>query len=156
MRKYIIILGIGILLTSCATHSNFYSFYKENKKEADFSFGASAFIANAFIPKEDLGAYKKLLRKFRYYRLMVFAENDKIDAEFDDFVKENKYSSLITVSENGDKVNLYLLKEGDLIKEILMKVKSEGDYVLIDGKTKLLESELYEILENSEIEVVGI
>ena len=156
MRTVIPFLLAFLLLTSCATNADFYSFYKENKKEADFSLGASAFLANAFIPKEDLGEGKVLLRKFHYYRIMVFSEKNDIDKKFDAFIKRNKYSSLLMVSDNGDKVNLYLLKEGDVIKEILLKVKSDDEFVLIDGKTKLLETEFYEILEQSNIEIAGL
>ncbi len=156
MKNRILILAVALILSSCATKSSFHTFYQENKQESDFSISISAFIGNMFIPKKDLGEYKSLLRKAKNYDLMVFSDSEAIlDKKLNKFIKRKKYSTIFRVAENGDKVQLYFLKDNNMIKEILLKVKSENDYVLIGAKTKILEEDLNRIIKKSELKITS-
>lgn len=150
MSKIIIVLISVVLLSSCATKSNFHSFYKNNKKNADFSISTAGYVANLFIPKEDLGEYKRLLRKVRIYKIMV-SESDKYLANnFDKFIRKNDFNTLVKVRDNGDEVRLYFLKNNNFINELIIKVKSDDDIVLLGIKTKITEVEFVNIVSNAQ------
>ena len=109
-----------------------------------------------FITKVDLGESKSLFRKAKNYDLMVFSDSEAIlDKKLNKFIKRKKYSTIFRVAENGDKVQLYFLKDNNMIKEILLKVKSENDYVLIGAKTKILEEDLNRIIKKSELNITS-
>jgi len=154
MKKFILILIGGLLLTSCASKSNFHSFYKTNKSEADFSINAPPFFVNVFVPNEDLGEYKDLIKNVRKYKIMTFSkENEKLERNFRKFIRNGNYASVLKVNEDGEKVDIYFLNEGDSIKEIILRVKSNDEYVLLGLKTNLLKKELNTFLNNSVAEV---
>lgn len=156
MKKNIIILAVALILTSCATKSSFHSFYKENQHDSDLSINVSAFVGNMFVPKEDLGAFKALLRKVKHYELMVFSNSEEVlDKKLNRFIKRKKYATFFRVAQNGDKVQLYFLKNKNTIKEIVLKVKSDNDYILIGAKTKILEKDLNKIIEKSNLNITS-
>ncbi len=156
MKNIIAILIISLFLISCATKSSFNSFYEENKKDSDFSISSPAFIANLFIPKEDIKEYEDLFKKVKHYKVMIFSDNStSLDNKFDRFVTSNDYASILRISQNGEKIEFYFLKKGDVIKEMILKVKSDSDFVLLGLRTNISENDFNAILENSEIEVAN-
>ncbi len=156
MKNFIAILIISLLLTSCATKSSFNSFYEENKKESDFSISSPAFIANLFIPKEDIKEYEDLFKKVKHYKVMIFSDTSTtLDNKFNRFVTSNDYASILRISQNGEKIEFYFLKKGDIIKEMIIKVKSDNDFVLLGLRSNISENDFNAILENSEIEVAS-
>lgn len=155
MKKIITLIVAVIVLSSCASKSNFHSFYKNNKQNADFSISTAGFVGNAFIPKEDLGEYKKLLRKVRNYKLMVSETDKSLAKNFDRFIRKSDFNTLIKVKDNGDEIKLYFLKENNFINELIIKVKSDDDVVLVGVKTKLTEKEFSTIVSEAQNQIVS-
>jgi hypothetical protein len=156
MKNFIAIAIVTVFLTSCATKSSFHSFYEENKTKSDFSISSPAFMANIFIPKEDLKEYEDLFSKVKYYKVMIFSDfSPTLDKKFNRFIESSNYTSILRINQNGDKIQFYLLKKGDIIKEMILKVKSDNDFVLLGLKTNILEYEFNTIVENSDINVVS-
>ena len=157
MKNIMLRLTAGIVLVSCGTNTTYQSFYKENREFAQFAIGTPAFIANIFIPKEELDEYGELLKKMRHYKVMIFEENnDELNNLFNSFVQKRNYTSLVRVQENGNKVHFFYLKQNDLIKEMVLKVQDENEFVLIGVKTKLYEHELVEILDRADLQLTSI
>lgn len=155
MKKILVLLVSVVVLSSCATHSNFHTFYKNNKQNADFSINTSGFVGNAFIPKEDLGEYKKLLRKVRNYKVMVSDSDKNLATNFDRFIRNSDFSTLVKAKDNGDEVRLYFLKENNFINELIIKVKSDDDVVLVGVKTKITEEEFENIINYSQNQITS-
>ena len=154
MKKCIAIAIVTVFLTSCATKSSFHSFYEENKTESDFSISSPAFIANMFIPKEDIKEYEDLFSKVRHYRVMIFSKSaTTLDKKFNRFIKSKNYTSVFKISQNGEKIQFYFLKKGDVIKEMILKVKDGNDFVLLGIKTNISEYDFNTIVENSDIQI---
>jgi hypothetical protein len=154
MKKYFAIIIVTLLLTSCATKSSFHSFYKENKRESDFSISSPAFIANLFIPKEDVKKYEALFKNVRHYKVMIFSESSiTLDKKFNRFINSKNYTSIFRISQNGEKIQFYFLKKGDLIREMILKVKNDSDFVLLGLKTNISENDFNLIVENSDVKV---
>jgi len=154
MKNIFAIIIVTLVLTSCATKSSFHSFYEENKKESDFSISSPAFIANVFIPKEDVKEYEALFKKVRHYKVMIFSESSTtLDKKFNRFINSKNYTSIFRISQNGEKIQFYFLKKGDIIKEMILKVKNDTDFVLLGLKTNISENDFNAIVDNSDIKV---
>ena len=154
MKKYFAIIIVTLLLTSCATKSSFHSFYKENKKESDFSISSPAFIANLFIPRDDVQEYEALFKNVRHYKVMIFSESSTtLDKKFNRFINSKNYTSIFRISQNGEKIQFYFLKNGNQIREMILKVKNDTDFVLLGLKTNISENDFNTIVENSDVKV---
>ncbi len=150
MKNSLLILATALVLASCATKPSFNSFYEENKEECEFSISSPAFIANLFIPKEDVGEYKVLFKKVKHYKVMIFSDaSTSLDRKFERFIKQKNYETIFSINDHGDKVQLYFLQHKNAIREIVLKVKSDNDFVVLGLKTNILESDFNKIIENS-------
>ncbi|MDP3314273.1 DUF4252 domain-containing protein [Lutibacter sp.] len=156
MKNIFLIIVTSLLLSSCASKASFNSFYSENKEDCTFSISTPAFFANLFIPKDDIEEYKDIFKKVKHYKVMVFSEGSiSLDKKFDRFVKRKNYSSIFKISQNGDKVQLYFLESKDRIKEILLKVKSDNEFVVLGLKTNISESDFNKIVKKSNIKITS-
>lgn len=154
MKNSFLILVTALVLTSCASKSSFNSFYKENKKECEFSISTPAFIANLFIPKKEIGEYQALFKKVKHYKIMIFSDaSTSLDRKFDRFIKQKKYETILSIKQHEDKVQLYFLQDKNAIREIVLKIKSDNDFVVLGLKTNILESDFNKIVENSDIQI---
>lgn len=154
MKNSLLILVIAFVLASCATKPSFSSFYEENKEECEFSISSPAFIANLFIPKEDVGEYKALFKKVKHYKVMIFSDaSTSLDRKFERFIKQKNYETIFSINQHGDKVQLYFLQHKNTIREIVLKVKSDNDFVVLGLKTNILESDFNKIIENSNAKI---
>ena len=150
MKNNFLILVAALVLTSCASKSSFNSFYEENKEECEFSMSTPAFIANLFIPKEEVGEYKALFKRVKHYKVMIFSDaSTSLDRKFERFIKQRKYETIFSIKQQGDKVQLYFLQDKNAIREIVLKIKSDNDFVVLGLKTNILESDFNKIIENS-------
>lgn len=156
MKNSFLILVAAVLLTSCASKSSFNSFYTEHKDECEFSISTPAFFANLFIPKDDVEEYKDLFKKVKHYKVMIF-ENEKasLDKQFDRFIKRKNYASIFKVKSNGDQVQLYFLENKNTIKEIVLKIKSDEDFVVLGLKTNISEKDFNNFIEKSSIKITS-
>lgn len=154
MKNSLLLLVTALILSSCAAKSSFNSFYKENKEECEFSISTPAFIANLFIPKEDVGEYKALFKKVKHYKIMIFSDaSTSLDRKFDRFIKQKKYETILNIKQHEDKVQLYFLKDKNAIREIVLKVKNGNEFVALGLKTNLLESDFNKIFEDSNLRI---
>ena len=154
MKNIFFALVTSFLLTSCASSSNFNSFYKENRSNADFSISTSAFFVNIFLPKEELKEYKDLFKKVKRYKVMVSSnESNNIDRDFNRFVKRKKYTSIFKVNDKGQKIDFYFLMDQSNIKEIVVRVKGDDEFILVGLKTNILEQDLYKFLDKSNVKI---
>jgi len=157
MKNRIVILVLALALTSCASKSSFNSFYADNKNECEFSISSPAFLANLFIPKDDVREYEDLFKKVKHYKVMIFSDASKsLDKRFNRFIKQKKYASILRMKQNGDQVQLYFLQSKNSIKEIVLKVKSDNDYVLLGLKTNISEEDFNKIVEDSNISLSSL
>ena len=101
MKNSLLILGLAIVLSSCASKTSFNSFYSENKADCEFSISTPAFFANLFIPKEDIKEYEQLFKKVKHYKVMIFSDaSTSLDKRFDKFIKRKKYTSIFKINSD--------------------------------------------------------
>ncbi|WP_372746491.1 DUF4252 domain-containing protein [Lutibacter sp.] len=157
MKNTFLILVTALLLVSCASKSSFNSFYVAHKDECDLHISTPAFFANLFIPKEDIKEYEQLFKRVKHYKVMIFNEDKtSLDKQFDKFIKQKKYASILKVKSNGDQVQLYFLERKSTIKEIVLKIKSDEDLLVLGLKTNILEKDFVKFLDDSDIKLTGL
>ena len=154
MKNGFLILAAALVLSSCASKSTFNTFYDENKSASDISISTPAFIANLFIPKDDVREYEDLFKKVKHYKVMIFSDaSTSLDRKFERFIKQKNYETILRIYDNGDKVQLYFLQDKNIIKEIVLKVKSDNDFVVMGLKTNILNDDFNKIIENSNVKI---
>jgi hypothetical protein len=154
MKNNFLILAAALVLTSCASKASFNSFYEENKAECEFSISSPAFIANLFIPKDDVREYEDLFKKVKHYKVMIFSDGSaSLDKKFDRFIKQKNYEAIFSINQNKEKVQLYFLQDKNAIKEIVLKIKSDNDFVVLGLKTNISEADFNKITKNSDIKI---
>jgi hypothetical protein len=158
MKNSIYILVITLLFTSCASKTSFNSFYAAHKNECDIHISTPAFFVNLFIPKDDIDEYNDLFKKVKHYKLMLIEnENATLDKQFEKFVKQKKYASIFKVKSNGDQVQLYFLENKNVIHEIILKIKSDEELVVLGLKTNITENDFNKIMATStNVNITGI
>ena len=157
MKNSLLILVTAFLLTSCASKSSFNSFYAEHKNQCDFSISTPAFFANIIIPKDDIEEYKGLFKKVKHYKVMIFEDGKaSLDKQFNRFIKRKKYASIFKVKSNGDQVQLYFLENKKAVKEIVLKIKSDENFVVLGLKTNITEDDFNKLMRDSDLKLTGI
>ena len=129
MKKLFLLISL-VLLTSCATHTSFNTFYKNNHHESDFSLGINSSLIRGFLPDEDFEDVKPLLKKAKHIRILVFSENTEDD---------------------NDKINFFILENKDKIKEVVLQISSDGDLVLLGLKTNLTQEDIDKLFNDNDI-----
>lgn len=91
MKNIFLAIIATAFLTSCASNTTFHTYYKSNKKKTEFRISSPAFIAKAFIPKEDTEDFHHLIRKVKHFKIMVFDEHNTSEVrKFERFAKKKQ------------------------------------------------------------------
>lgn len=151
MKKLFLLTAV-IILSSCATHTSFNTFYKENNQDSELSIGLNSSLVNSFLPDEDFDEVKHLLKKAKHYRIMVFSENSEhMEKKFTKFINHSTFDKIVKVKDDGDKLSLYTLEENDKIKEIVVEIFDGDDLILLGLKTNLDHEDLAKIFEDNKV-----
>jgi hypothetical protein len=83
---------------------------------------------------------------------MVFSDNwEKTNSKFNKFIKHSKFDRLVKIKDDNDKINIYILEQKELIKEIVVQISTEDELVLLGLKTNLTHDDLARIFNDSHI-----
>jgi len=146
--KRILILLIIVLASSCASHTSFNTFYKNNQEDSDFSFGLSSSLIASFLPDEDMEEIKPLLKKAKHVRILVFSENAEEKTEkFQRFISRSKFEKVVKVKDDNDQFAFFTLEKKSQIKEIVLEIGTGDELVLLGLKTNLSQEDLENILQ---------
>lgn len=151
MKHILTIVSCLFLLTATAQDKNFKEFYKSHKKQAEVSLNVPGFIANLFIDTDGDRELKRLLKKGKNYKVLVFDNNFKrVQKDFKKFIRKNRYKTLVRIKDGDERVTIHFRKNNNRIREIIVNVYSENeDAVLLGLKTNLTQKELNTIISRS-------
>lgn len=151
MKHILTIVSCLFLLTATAQDKNFKEFYKSHKKQAEVSLNVPGFIANLFIDTDGDRELKRLLKKGKNYKVLVFDNNFKrVQKDFKKFIRKNRYKTLVRIKDGDERVTIHFRKNNNRIREIIVNVYSENeDAVLLGLKTNLTQKELNTIISKS-------
>lgn len=150
MKNLLFLLSF-LVLTSCATHTSFNTFYKNNNQHSDFALGLNSSLIASFLDDDDEDV-KHLLKKAKHVRIMVFSNDaENMNTKFNKFIKHSKFDKLVKVKDDDDNVSLYSLEEKDKIKEIVVQISTGDELVLLGLKTNLTQEDLANLLDENDI-----
>ncbi len=66
-------------------------------------------------------------------------------------LKEKGWSMPVKVSDGGDAVEIYAMKKGEKIREVVILVADEVDYVFVRIKGKVAESDIKDMVKGINI-----
>ncbi|EIJ39020.1 DUF4252 domain-containing protein [Galbibacter orientalis] len=136
MKKVLIIAVVATFFASCGASTPYDSFRKENKEDIAFSLSASNFLVNMFVDDDDFKELNQVVSGISRYRVLVGAEvgTENLERKFNKFVSQKGYESLMFVNSDGARVGLYYFEKRNKIKEVIMKVKDDKDFVIISAE----------------------
>jgi len=140
-----------IILSSCATHTSFSTFYKNNSHHSDFSLGLNSSFIRGFLPRDNQ-EIKQLLKSAKHVRVMVFSNNtNQMNTKFNKFIKHSTFDNLVKVKDDGNNIRVFSLDRNDKIKEIVVQISTGDELILLGLKTNLTQDELADIFNDNDI-----
>lgn len=103
-------------------------------------------IASGFTDDKDA---RRLLRKVSHLRLLVIEEDNPVSAE--DYtqllrgIESDSFEQLLQVREGNQRIEFYLRENGDTITDVLMLLRDEGEFILLNLEGKLKFSDLNDL-----------
>ncbi|MFK7773246.1 MAG: DUF4252 domain-containing protein [Saprospiraceae bacterium] len=156
MKKIIIAIAILALpfLASSQHESieNFYNKYVDNEKISDISLNGWILSMASKMSEED---GTEILQKITKLRIML-AEEKNIVSKSDvkklmRDVRNNDFEDLMTVRDEGTRVNFMIREEGENITNVLVIIHGDGDFIMLS-----LEGNLnFEDLKQLDFDVEG-
>ena len=70
-------------------------------------------------------------------------------------MKRKNYTSIFRLNSDGDQVQLYFLESKNTIKEVVLKIKSDEDFVVLGLKTNISERDFNKLIESSDIKITS-
>ena len=155
------VFALSMLLTSCASEPNtaggFYTKYKkkegvQNIKLPGWLIWSGSGIAKSFVKDPDVKAGLKLAKKVKKLRFMMAEEYNPIPAnEIKGFIanlRQNDFEDLIYVREGTTNVSIMvrLQDEKEKIKDLMILVNEEDQFVFISAKTKIKYQDIADLV----------
>ncbi|MEL4307974.1 DUF4252 domain-containing protein [Joostella sp. CR20] len=145
MKSVLLLFAVAVLCVSCGASTPYSTFRKENKDQIAITLSASNFLVSMFVDKDDLSELKEVVSGIHRYRILVGDEafSNELESKFSKFVGKKGYESLMYVNSDGSKVSLYYYERKNKIKEVLMRVKDDEDFVVLsaEGNIKIKDME---------------
>jgi len=136
MKKIIIVIAILAIpfLASSQQESieKFYNKYVDNEKISDISLNGWV-LSMASKMSDEEGT--EILEKITKLRIMIADEKD-IVAKTDvkkliKDVQKNSFEDLMTIRDEGTRINFMIREEGENITNVLVIIHGEGDFILL-------------------------
>lgn len=160
MKKYCLPLILGLfVLSSCSSPSTsgaFYSKYKhtqgvQNMKVPGWVIWMGSGIARPFVKDKEVRAGMRLAKKVKKLRFLMAEDANPIPyADVQNFVgnlRNNNYDDLIYVKEQGMMVTIMAKDNKEKIKDLLVLVHEEDEFVFFSAKTNIKYDDLSDMIQ---------
>ena len=159
---FIVAMLLAIPLTSMAQRKNLNKFYRKYKYSEDarkfaipgFAIKMGAGIARAFVKEPEARAALKFAKRFKKMRFLIMENNNSVrPSDMNYLVKSIKngksgYDDFIQVRSGSTRVTFMIREKKDFIKNILILVSEEDQFVMMDMKAKFKIEHLNELLQS--------
>ncbi len=127
-------------------------FYRRHKfAENTVSIRIGNFFLNAGSWFVEDPAAKRLIRRSKRARVLVTEDGNRISTrEINRLIRDledDDYEPLVYVRDDGDKVTLYLREDRNLVRNLLLMIKGDDEFVMVSLDCKLSRHDLDEVLE---------
>ena len=162
--KKLILLPIAVLLLSMQScivskHTNMAFFdnpYYDYKDAKFTSINVPMWIAKPFIKsalKKEEGSEEliALIRKISDVKVMTIENGEQqMLTDFSRYLTSNNFEEWMTVKKDKETVNFQAKQNGDVIKKLLITVKSGNELVYVDVSGKFTPDDISRIINYSE------
>lgn len=129
----------------------FYHKYKKSENATSFVLPGflvwiGAGIARSAVDEPEAKIALRFAKKFKTMRLLVMEDGHEVTEE--DYLQlvyaaqKQNYEPMISFKEKGQNVQIFAKGKKDKLKRLLILVKSEDEFVLMDMKTKIRTKDL--------------
>ena len=168
MKQSILVL-LGLFLISFGLEAQtpginyFYHTYKRHEDARKFSipgwvFRLGSTIAQKHVDGEGEKEAIKMAKKIKKLRLLVMEDanpvsKDDLNRMLSRAKGKEGFEDLLVVSSEGTKINMLVRSKGETIKNLLILVSEEDQFVMVSLKSKLKISDLNKVLRSLQDEV---
>lgn len=158
MKKISLITTLLLLSIAALAQDgkSIYNKYSDEKNVSAVYISPSVFRLMGSIPEIDmpdgdinLSPYIKEMSGM----YLIDSENPKINASLAEdaqkMISKGKYELLMEAKEDGERVRIYIVPEGEFITSFVMTATEPGECVFISIEGKLLRKDLEKILANA-------
>lgn len=134
---------LGFIFTGTVCGQDFNEIYKKYKKQENVTSirvnKVGCFFASLFTDSDDEG--KDFLKKSSNIRILINESGSKNELinDLQKYIKRNKLEQLMTVQDDEDVVDIYILDKKKTIHELLIIISDKDEQVILhlDGKYPL-------------------
>lgn len=161
MKKlYLIAIVTMVLLQSCmvSKHPNMAFFdnpYYDYKNASFTSVNVPVWLAKPFVKnalREDGESEEvlQLVKKIKKVNVLTVENgNSEMLTDFSKYLQSNQYQDWATLHHDGQKVNVQVLQERDVINKVMLIVKSESDLVFVNVKGKFTTDDISNLINQA-------
>jgi len=135
----------------------FYHKYKKSDNAKGFVLPGfmvwlGAGIAKSAVDEPEAKIALRFMKKFKTMRFLIMEEGHQVDEE--DFLqliysaRRQNYEPMISFKGNGEHVQIFAKGKKDKLKKLLILVKSEDEFVMMDMKTKIKVKDLNRLVND--------
>ena len=158
MRKvYLLSIVALLLLSSCGNShiNNFYNKYRWKKGTVNFTVpGWMIWTATGFINEgtndPEMKTLMKFAKKVKQIKFLVSEDGERISKpDVDRLVKNlrsDNFEDMFFIKDGNTTVSMMMQEKNDKIKNLFFVVKDDGEFVMINMKTKLKIEEINKMI----------
>jgi len=163
MKKLILLLMMGFIFApsqhfgQTLNSNKSYKKYKYNSDDLSLNMtlpgwlidvGATIAVLSTDDPQEKEAL--RLMKKVKRMKVLVLEDGTRLDDKYVSGLfsrmRQNKYEDLIHVRNDGERVNVLIREEKDVIKNLFFLVREDEEAVLVSMKTRLTMEQVNEVL----------
>ncbi len=175
MKKifYLLIVAICLPVFCNAQHFKINNFYRAKKWKKNtvnfaipgFAIKIGAKIARKHVEEESVKEALKLAKGIRGLKVMVMEDNHGVSKtsyrRLSGKVAKGSFERLITVQSGEENIDIFIREKKDKIRNLLILVHTEDEFVFLSLKTKLKLEEISKVIktfikENKALEKLNI
>ena len=153
----LLIISLQSCMVSQKPKMDFFNESKYDNNDAKFtSINVPMFLAKPIVKKalKDDGESEELIdliKKISDIKVMTVENgNEKMVADYAKYLTQNNYEEWITIKKEKETINFQAKQTGEIIKKLLITVRSGGELVLIDVSGKFTADDISRIINYSE------
>ena len=148
------------LLSSAQYMTGVKGFYHKYKKSDNaqgfvlpgFMVWLGAGIAKSAIDEPEAKIALRFMKKFKTMRFLIMEDGHQVtDEDYLQLVysaQKQNYEPMISVREKGQDIQIFAKGKKDKLKRLLILVKSEDEFVMMDMKTKIRTKDLNRLIND--------
>lgn len=148
IKRLYIFLFVLLLLSSCASHSSFDSYYNEHKRDARVAITFPKWVGMAFVPPDEKPLVKEIASGIRKIRIIYDEGTNPAAASLDNFLVEYHYDPYLYIKEDGGSIQVYAKGQEPYIHDFVISSHQDGETLILALSGKMNIRDFNRMLED--------